>query len=373
MAPLAGQGPEPDLRRHVGRVRKCVLDPLEPLSEEAPHLPEEPEGARLPQRQLRLVLERPGERGADVVVLRLDAIEPGRHVFAREGPLRHGLGELRQPFGMPASQLVGPGLLQLLDGEVANRLEHHEAALPSPEQVVVDQGAEALECHVADALGSLQRAAADEDAQPHERLALLRAEQVEAPVDRGGERLLARGRVARAARQHVRLALEPLQDLARREQLRARRGQLDCERQSVELPADASNLGCAGRVELELRVDRLCAGREEAHCIGLDERLEGKVGAGDLERRNRVLALGGQPQRRAARGQDPHAWGRGEQVADEGCSGEDLLEVVQHEQHPPLAQMLDHALGQVPLALAHVERLGDRRAPAAPGSRPARG
>ena len=361
MAPLPARALNRMLRRHVGRVRKCVLDPLQPLSEEAPYLPEEPERARLPQRQLRLVLERPGERGADVVELRLDAIEPDRHVFAREGPLRHGLGELGQPFGMPASQLAGPGLLQLLDGEVANRLEHHEAALPSPEQVVVDQGAEALECHVADALGSLQRAAADEDAQPHERLALLRAEQVEAPVDRGGKRLLARGRVARAARQHVRLAFEPLQDLARREQLRARRGQLDCERQSVELPADASNLGCAGRVELELRVDRLRAGREEAHYIGLDERLERKVGAGDLERRNRVLALGGQPQRRAARGQDPDARGRGEQVADEGCSGEDLLEVVQHEQHPPLAQMLDHALGQVPLALAHVERLGDRR------------
>ena len=87
----------------------------------------------------------------------------------------------------------------------------------------------------------------------------------------------------------------------------------------------------------------------------------GRSASGSLERRHRVLALGGQPQRRAARGQDPHAWGRGEEVADEGCSGEDLLEVVQHEQHPPLAQMLDHALGQVPLALAHVERLGDRR------------
>ncbi len=148
---------------------------------------------------------------------------------------------------------------------------------------------------------------------------------------------------------------------AGREELRARRGQLDGERQSVEPAADAGNLRRACCVELEFRVDRLCADREEAHHVGLDERLERKVGARDLERRNRVLALGGQPQRGAARGQDPHPWGRGEQVADEGSSGKDLLEVVQHEQHPPLAQMLDHALAQVPLALAHVERPRDRR------------
>ena len=90
--------------------------------------------------------------------------------------------------------------------------------------------AEALECHVADSLGRLQRAAADEDAQPHERLALGRAEQIEAPADRGGERLLACRRVARAARQEVRLTLEPLQDLSRCEQLRACGGQLDRER-----------------------------------------------------------------------------------------------------------------------------------------------
>ena len=326
-----------------------------PFPEVAAYLPEEAEGARLPQRQLGLVLERPGERGPDVVVLRLDPIEPGRHVFARERSLRHGLGELRQPFRVPPADFLGPGLLEPLGGEVANRLEHHEAALPSPQQVVVDQRAEALERHVAYALGSFQRAAADEDAEACKRLALVRPQQVVAPVDRGGERLLACRRVARAGLQQVRLAFEPLQNLSRREQLRSRRGELDCERQSVEPPADAGDLRCAGRVELEARIDRLRPRREEPHRVGLDERLERKVGVGSVERRHRVLALGCQPQWGAARGEDPQARGRGEEVADEGRGGENLLEVVEHEQHPPLAQVLDHTVGQVSLAFAHLE------------------
>ncbi len=206
--------------------------------------------------------------------------------------------------------------------------------------------AEALERHVAYALGGFQRAAADEDAEACKRLALVRPQQVVAPVDRGGERLLACRRVARAGRQQVRLAFEPLENLSRREQLRSRRGELDRERQPVEPPADAGDLRGAGRVELEARIDRLRPHREEPHRVGLDERLERKVGVGSVERRHRVLALGCQPQRGAARGEDPEARGRGEEVADEGRGGEDLLEVVEHEQHPPLAQVLDHTVGR---------------------------
>ena len=117
---------------------------------------------------------------------------------------------------------------------------------------------------------------------------------------------------------------------------------------------------CAAGVELEAGIDRLRPSCEEPHGIGLDERLERKAGIGSLERRHRILALRRQPQRRAARGQDPETRGSGEQVADEGRGREDLLEVVQHEQHAALAEVLDHAFGQVPLALADVERLRDR-------------
>src|SRR5207253_60618 len=107
-----------------------------------------------------------------------------------------------------------------------------------------------LERHVADTLGGLERAAAGEDTESDERDALLRAEQVVAPVDGRREGLLPCGRVSRAGREQVGLALEPLQDLSRREQLRAGRGKLDRERQPVEPGADARDFRCAGRVEL---------------------------------------------------------------------------------------------------------------------------
>ena len=102
-----------------------------------------------------------------------------------------------------------------------------------------------------------------------ERLALVRAEEVVAPADRRRERLLARRRVARAGREQVRLALEPVEDLRWREQLRARRGELDRERQAVEPGADASDLGCAAVVELEAGIDRPRASREEPQHVGL--------------------------------------------------------------------------------------------------------
>jgi hypothetical protein len=62
--------------------------------------------------------------------------------------------------------------------------------------------------------------------------------------------------------------------ISRRQQLRARRRQLDRERQPVEPAADAGYLRRARSVELEAGVDRAGAGREEPQRIGLDERLE---------------------------------------------------------------------------------------------------
>src|SRR4051794_41899821 len=109
---------------------------------------------------------------------------------------------------MPPPQLLGAGLLESLDREVANRLEHREAAVAASQQVVVDEHAEALERDVTDALGGLQGAAAGEDAEPLEGDALVRAEQVVAPLDRGGQRALACRRAAWAGREHVRRALQ---------------------------------------------------------------------------------------------------------------------------------------------------------------------
>jgi hypothetical protein len=114
---------------------------------------------------------------------------------------------------MPAAHLGGTGVLEPLGREAANRLEHRETAVAPPQQVVVDQHGQAFERHVAHALGGLQRAAAGEDPEAGEGESLVGAEQVVAPLDRGYERLLAGGGVARSGTGQVRLALEALENL----------------------------------------------------------------------------------------------------------------------------------------------------------------
>ena len=291
-------------------------------------------------------------------MLGLDQIEPD--VLPLDGSLLQALRQLRQPLRVPPPHLAAPVLLEPLGREVADRLEHREAGVAPPQQVVVHERGQGLQRHLAYLLCGLEGAAASEDAEARERDALVRAEQVVAPADRRRESALARRRVARTGGEEVRFPFEAREDLGRREQLRARGRELDRERQSVEPAADLRDFRCAGRVELETGIDRLRPRREQPQRVGLNERLERKVGVRGVEGRHRILALRREPQRRAARGQDPQARGRGEQIADEGRSREDLLEVVQDEEHSLLAQVLDHAFGQVPLTLAHTERLGDR-------------
>jgi len=141
----------------------------------------------------------------------------------------------------------------------------------------------------------------------------------------------------------------------------ARGRQLECERQSVEPAADASDLRRAGRVEFEARIDRASSRGEQPQRIGLDERLERQGRIGRVERRHGVFALCRQPQRRAARGQDPEAWCGGEQLADERSRGQKLLEVVEDEQDAPLSQVLDHTLREGACAFPDLDRLGDGR------------
>jgi hypothetical protein len=196
---------------------------------------------------------------------------------------------------VPPSHLGGTCFLEPLDGEVADGLQHREARVAPSQEVVVDEGAEGLDVDVAHQLRRLERAAPHKDAEPREGESLARRQQVVAPVDRGRERALASRGIARPAREPVRLALEPLEDLGRREQFRPCRRELDGERQPVEPRADLGDLRRARRVELEARVDGTGARGEEPQRVGLDERLERPAGVGRVERRHRILALRSEP------------------------------------------------------------------------------
>ncbi len=158
-----------------------------------------------------------------------------------------------------------------------------------------------------------------------------------APLDRGSQRALAGGRITRAAGQEVEAAAEPLEDRRGRERAGAGGGELDRERQPVEPAADLGDCGVVG------------VGDAGAAHKQLDRGLR-------RQRRQRHLALLGQPQRGLARDQHGHSRRPAQEVADRGRGVDELLEVVEHEQQ--LGDVLLDRLGE--LALEAVFRV-DRR------------
>ena len=163
----------------------------------------------------------PGERGADVVVLLVEPVEPHGLVLARQ--LRLGrLDQLEVALGVAAAHLLElTAFLELLERVLADRLEQPEARLAVRRRPTAGRGS----CRRAtraferlrrtpfprgrNGIRELERAAAGEDAEPGEERLLGRLEQVVAPVDRVPQRALALGQVAGAAGQQVEPVLEP--------------------------------------------------------------------------------------------------------------------------------------------------------------------
>ena len=82
-------------------------------------------------------------------------------------------------------------------------------------------------------LGGVERAAAAEDGEPGEEPLLVLVEQVVAPRDRRAQRRVALVGVA-AALEQVEPLRDPLEQLLGAEELDARGGELDREREAVE-------------------------------------------------------------------------------------------------------------------------------------------
>ena len=143
--------------------------------------------------------------------------------------------QLDEPLRMPAPDVI---LLarprELLERVLPQRLEHPVAPAVGAHKAPVDESFQRVKLGVADGLRGLKRAAAGEHRQPGEQPLLLLVEQPVAPVDRRLQRALAPRRVARPAGKHRQAALEPIEDLGRREDLGSGGGELDRERQPVE-------------------------------------------------------------------------------------------------------------------------------------------
>ena len=324
-------GGEVGLRERAGRDALArgerLAEPAAALAHQPARAPEAHERAGELQSELDLAgRDRPRERGADVVVLLVEAIEPERLVGARE----LGLGrqhQLEVALGVPPAQRPrARPAPRALERVLPDRLEQPEArlavgAVRLPDEALVDERGEALEhlaeVHLvaADGVGDLERAAAREDAEPREQGLLGRLEQVVAPVDRVAERALPRRQVVGAAGEQVEPLLEPAEDRLRREQLHARGRELDREREPVEAAADPGHRGRVLVRELEARLDRLRPVDEELDGRRARERAVAvAVRLGQRERRHRELALLAQAQRGLARHERGQARCGGEQL-----------------------------------------------------------
>jgi hypothetical protein len=109
-----------------------------------------------------------------------------------------------------------------VERELADGLEHAEAAAVAGDQGVVGERGDAVQrVGAADALGGVEREAADEHAELGEQPLRGVAEQVVAPADRGPQRLLAFRRVAGTAAEQIEAAAQAVEDLRHRRRARA--------------------------------------------------------------------------------------------------------------------------------------------------------
>src|SRR6185312_15908821 len=115
----------------------------------------------------------------------------------------------------------------------------------------------------ADLGGRLERRTGREDREASEKAAFLVVEQVEAPVERLAQRLLARGGVVRAPREERQPFREPLEQPARLERSDAGGRELDRERQSIDAGTDLAHVPLVVGGDREARLERPRALLEE--------------------------------------------------------------------------------------------------------------
>ena len=171
-------------------------------------------------------------------------------------------------------------------------------------------------------------------------------EQAHAPLDGGPQGALALGQVHRTRSQRVERPRQPAQQRVGLEQPGAGGGQLDGQRQALQAPADLRHRRRVVLGEGEVVAHRAGPVDEQRHRRRRRQLLERHAaGLGrQRQRRHRVLPLGPQLQHRAAGGQDRHAGTAGQQLVEVAGGVDHLLQVVEDQQPPVVAELLDQGL-----------------------------
>ena len=126
----------------------------------------------------------------------------------------------------------------------------------------------------AERLGQAEPEAARAHAQPAQHPALVVVEEVVAPLDRGQQRLLARQRGARPAGEQPEALAEIVGDPLRRELSATGRGQLDRQRDPVELLADVDDRLDLHGAQAQVRPSPAGTVEEQPDRVELVERLD---------------------------------------------------------------------------------------------------
>jgi hypothetical protein len=161
---------------------------------------------------------------------------------------------------------------------------------------------------VADGLECVERATADEYAEPREEGLLLRAEQAVAPLDGVAQRLLAIGQITCAALEEIQVVRQAREQRLRREEADSRGRQFNRERQPIQPATDLGDRGGVLSRNVKVGLDRARAFDKQANGLNLLQPLRRQCALAVRERhgRNRELILTPDVQRGTAGDQGLH-------------------------------------------------------------------
>ena len=273
---------------------------------------------------------------------------------------------------------------QLLCGILPDRLQQREArlstcALLRLHQALVQQVCQLLQhrsivglrrgrclesLEDADRLHCFQRETAGEDREAPEQLLFACLQQVVAPGNRVAQRLLALWQVSCPPAGQRQAVLQSCQQGSRGEQRENRRGQLECQWQPVQALADLDDGGRILARQGEIGPGLTRTLDEQSHRRDLHEVLQVRYvcGVRQRERWHRHDLLVTHAQGLAARHEQFEPRGQLERLGCQRSRGNQLLDVVEHEQHLSGPQVLQQPLvHRSAPALGHTKRSGHGR------------
>ena len=230
-----------DLDGYPDAARQRPLEPLARLAEPAAQHPEavQRSGQSQADDQLTAVVQRPVQRGAEVVVLALELVK-GRGHRRPDEPLFGSLRKVGKIECVPSTSLdelasVGQGI----DGEGADRLQQPEPRLVRRRVGDLNQILVGQPCQGAEDISRLLRLVGDqrrhgghakrstEHAATAEHQLLSSIEQIVTPANRGTQAAVAGWQISRGSQDERLVSLESRQDHARRQDADLSRGKLD--------------------------------------------------------------------------------------------------------------------------------------------------